>query len=95
MTDPLLEKHRSDILRLAARHGASNVRVFGSRARGEGREDSDLDLLVTMKKGTSLLTTVALKRELETLVRRHVDIVTEAALSPYIRDRVLAEALPL
>lgn len=95
MTDPLLEQHRSDILRLAARHGASDVRIFGSRARGEGRENSDLDLLVTMRKGTSLLDMVELKLDLEDLVHRPVDVVTEAALSPYIRDRVLAEALPL
>jgi uncharacterized protein len=71
------------------------VRVFGSLARGEGREDSDLDLLVTLGEGRSLLDLVGLKQDLEDLVHRPVDVVTERALSPYLRDRVLSEAIPL
>lgn len=79
----------------ALRHRARNVRVFGSLARGEDNEDSDLDLLVTLEEGRSLLDLVGLKQDLEDLVHRPVDVVTERALSPYLRDRVLAEAIPL
>jgi len=92
---PILEKYREEILDLAARHGARNVRVFGSLARGEGREGSDLDLLVTLGEGRSLLDLVGLKQDLEDLVHRPVDVVTERALSPYLREHVLSEAIPL
>lgn len=71
------------------------MRVFGSLARGEGAETSDLDLLVTLAEGTSLLELVALKQDLEDLVHRPVDIVTERSLSPYVRERVLSEAVLL
>ena len=71
------------------------MRVFGSLARGEGGEDSDLDLLVTLREGRSLLDLVGLKQDLEDLVHRPVDVVTEKALSPYLRERVLSEAVPL
>jgi predicted nucleotidyltransferase len=91
----LVEEHRDKILELAERHGASNVRIFGSLARGEGAESSDLDLLVTFDEKRSLLDLVGLKQELEDLLHLPVDVVTEPALSPYIRDRVLAEAMPL
>jgi uncharacterized protein len=92
---PILEKYREAILDLAARHGARNVRVFGSLARGEGREGSDLDLLVTLGEGRSLLDLVGLKQDLEDLVHRSVDVVTERALSPHLRASVLSEAVPL
>jgi len=95
MANEILQEFRKDILRLAARHGARNVRVFGSLVRGEGREDSDLDLLVTLGEGRSLLDLVGLKQDLEDLVHRPVDVVTEQALSPYLRERVLSEAVPL
>jgi predicted nucleotidyltransferase len=95
MSDFLLQEYRAEILNLALRHGARNVRVFGSRARGEGGENSDLDLLVTLGEGRSLLDLIGLKQELEDLVHRPVDVVTEQALSPYLRDRVLSEAIPL
>jgi predicted nucleotidyltransferase len=95
MRSQLVEKHREKILELAARHGASNVRVFGSLARGEGSESSDLDLLVTLEEQRSLLDLVGLKQDIEDLLHRPVDVMTEPALSPYIRDRVLAEAMPL
>lgn len=91
----LVERYREQILSLAARHGARNVRVFGSLARGEGGESSDLDLLVTLGAGRSLLDLVGLKQDLEDLVRRPVDVVTEQALSPYLREQVLSEAIPL
>lgn len=95
MRSRLLEEHRAKILELAASHGASNVRVFGSFARGEGTPASDLDLLVTMEQERSLLDVVGLKQDIEDLLLRPVDVVTEPALSPYIRDLVLAEATPL
>jgi predicted nucleotidyltransferase len=95
MRSQLIQQHRDAILDLAARHGATSVRIFGSLAQGEGAEDSDLDLLVTMEEKRSLLDLVGLKLDIEDLLHRPVDVVTEPALSPYIRDRVLAEATPL
>ena len=71
------------------------MRVFGSRARGEARPDSDLDVLVTLTPGHSLLDLVAIKQDLEDLLGCAVDVVTEASISPYIRDNVLKEAVPL
>lgn len=90
----LLEK-RSDILDIANRCGARNVRIFGSVARGAVRPDSDLDVLVELDGGRSLLDIVALKQDLEDLLGVKVDVVTEAALSPYMRDDVLREAVTL
>ena len=90
-----LESYRAEILRLAAFHGARNVRIFGSVARGESRENSDLDLLVTLGEGRSLLDLVGLKQDLEDLVHRSVDVVSDRALSPYAQARVLSEAIPL
>jgi uncharacterized protein len=95
MSIAFLQKYRAEILDLAMRHGATNVRVFGSLARGEGGETSDLDLLVTLEKKRSLLDLVGLKQDLEDLVQRPVDVVTERALSPYLREQVLSEARPL
>lgn len=95
MSSPIQQKYRQEILDLATCHGARNVRVFGSLARGEGREDSDLDLLVTLGEGRSLLDLIGLKQDLEDLVHRRVDVVTENALSPYLRERILSEAVPL
>jgi uncharacterized protein len=95
MSNALLQKYRKEILTLASRHGARDVRVFGSLARGEENEASDLDLLVTLGEGRSLLDLVGLKQDLEDLVHRPVDVVTERALSTYLRDRILSEAVPL
>jgi predicted nucleotidyltransferase len=91
----LLEANREDILRIAARHGASNVRLFGSLARGDAAADSDVDLLVTLEKGRSLFDLGALLEDLKTLLGRDVDVVTENGLRARIRDRVLKEAVPL
>ncbi len=92
---PFVDRHREEILRVAEEHGASRVRIFGSLARGDGTEASDLDLLVALAKGRSLLDIVAIKQDLEDLLHRKVDVVTERSLSPYLRDRVLAEAVAL
>jgi len=90
-----VERHRHAILDAAARHGARNVRVFGSVARGEDRPDSDIDLLVEMADDRSLLDLVALEQELETLLRRPVDVLTEQSLAPSLRQRVTAGARAL
>ncbi len=91
----LLKDKRDEILRVAARHGAINIRIFGSVARGEQDEKSDLDLLVTMETGRSLLDHAALWLELRDLLGREVDVVSEKGLQPRMRDRVLKEAVPL
>ncbi len=93
--DDLVQERRDDILRIAAAHGARNVRVFGSFARGESRPDSDLDLLVDLEEGRTLLDQIALLQDLQDLLGRKVDVVTERALHRLIRERVLREALPL
>jgi predicted nucleotidyltransferase len=93
--DASLEEKRSEILRIAVGHGAQDIRIFGSRSRGEAHGDSDLDLLITLEDGRSLLDIVAIKQDLEDLLGYSVDVVTEAAISPYIRHNVLKEAVPL
>jgi uncharacterized protein len=93
--DDLLKDKREEILRIAAKHGAYHVRVFGSVARGEARADSDVDLLVELSPGRSLLDHAALQIELEELLGRKVDVVTEQGLKTRVRDRVLREAVPL
>src|SRR5262245_14136091 len=85
----------SAILEVAERHGATRVRVFGSLARGDSNRDSDLDLLVELKPGRSLLDLVAIKQDLQDLLRRRVDVVTERSVSPYMRDAVVQEAVPI
>lgn len=94
LRDRLNEK-RVEILRAATRHGARNVRMIGSVARGDARPDSDLDLLVELDRGRSLLDHAALMVELEALLGCKVDVATVQGLRPRIRDRVLAEAVPL
>jgi len=91
----VLKNKREEILRVAARHGASNIRMFGSIARGESDEKSDLDLLVTMEAGRSLLDHAALWIELRDLLGCEVDVVSEKGLRPKMRDRLLREAVAL
>lgn len=90
-----LNKHRDVILKIAAGHGARDVRVFGSVARGTASETSDLDLLVVMEPGRTLLDLVALNQDLEDALGRPVDVVSEGGLSPYLRDSILADAIAL
>ena len=90
--DTGLEHQREQILALAARYGCGNVRVFGSRARGESTPDSDVDLLVDIEPGRSMLDIVGLWQDLTALLRCQVDLVTEGGLSPYLRERICAEA---
>jgi uncharacterized protein len=91
----LLKKRRSDILRLAKECGATNVRVFGSTVRLEDSEKSDIDILVSMEEGRSLLDLLHFEFELEDLLQQEVDVVSDGGLSPYIRDRILSEAQPI
>ncbi len=91
----LLQEKREDILRIASRYGAGNVRVFGSVQRGEDTEGSDVDLLVDFEQGRSLLDQVGLIQDLEDLLGCRVDVFTEAGLHWYIRDRVRKEAKAL
>jgi len=93
--DELLKVKRQEILAIAARHGASNLRVFGSVARGEAGPESDLDILVEMQPDKSLMDHIALMQDLEDLLQQKVDVVSERALHWYIRDQVHAEATPL
>lgn len=92
---PLLRQRRKEILRLAERHGARNVRVFGSMARDEDRTDSDLDLLVDVGPHPSPFFPGGLVLDLQDLLGWAVDVVTQDGLHWYIRDRVLREAVPL
>ena len=91
----VVEQQREEILRIAARHGARNVRVFGSVARGEADEASDIDFLVEMEPGRSLLDLGGLQVELESLLGRPVDVVTVRGLKARIRNVVLHEAVPV
>ena len=91
----LLKEKREEILQIAAKHGARNVRIFGSIARGEADDRSDIDLLVDMDPGRSLLDMGGLLMELESLLARRVDMATSRGLKKRIRDRVLREAVAL
>ena len=93
--DDLLKANRSEILQIAARHGAYNVRIFGSVARGEADSSSDIDLLVKFERGTTLLGHAALIHELEDLLGVKVDVVSEHGLRERVRERVLGEAVAL
>jgi uncharacterized protein with HEPN domain/predicted nucleotidyltransferase len=89
---PLIESHRAQLRELAARHGVTDVRVFGSMARGDATEASDVDLLVRPRPGTSLLDLGGLLMEAQALLGRRVEVVSERALHPLLRDRILKEA---
>ncbi len=91
----ILAEKIPEIRRLAESHGISRLRVFGSRARRGGTRTSDLDLLVDVAPDRDLLDLAEFKLDMEDLLGCEVDVVTEAGLSPYLRDRILAEARPL
>ena len=86
---------RDEILKLAAKRGAKNVRVFGSVARGDSDERSDVDFLVEMEPGRTLFDLSGLLLDLEAVLHAPVDVVTEKGLRPRVRERVLAEDVPL
>lgn len=90
-----LTEIREEVHRIAAAHGATNVRLLGSIGRGKQDASSNLGLLVDMAEGRTLFDLIALSNELEECLGVEVDVVTEANLSPYLRDRALAEAVAL
>jgi predicted nucleotidyltransferase len=90
-----LMMRRNEILQIASQHGAHNLRIFGSQVKGTSRIDSDIDVLVEFEKGRSLLDRIALIQDLEDLLGIKVDVVTEKALHPVIRDQILQEAVSL
>lgn len=91
----LLRNKKADILAAAARHGAGNVRVFGSVARGEDSEASDIDILVSMEANRSLYDLIALQQEIEQLLGRRTDVLTEKSINRYLQQQILQEALAL
>ena len=93
--DDLLGARREEVLRLAAKHGARNVRIFGSVARGEADATSDLDFLIELEPGRNLLDMGGLLMDLQFVLGRPVDVISEKGLRPSIRARVLREAVPL
>ncbi len=96
MSDPTaLQRHRDELRAIAHRHGARNLRVFGSTARGDARSDSDVDLLVDLEPGRTLLDLVALRRELSAALGRPADVVTADLLREPVRSTAEAEAVPV
>ncbi|MBN2374846.1 MAG: nucleotidyltransferase family protein [Sedimentisphaerales bacterium] len=93
--EKILQDNRDAILRISAKHGAGNVRVFGSVARGQMGPDSDIDFLVDPEEGCSLMDLGGLLMDLQELLHRKVDIATEKGLHWYIRDKVIQEARPI
>lgn len=93
--DEIRSNWREDILRLAEKFGASNLRVFGSLARGEGGDSSDLDLLVEMAPGRSYLDLIGFWQDVEDLLGCQIDVVADGGISPYLRDAINREAIPL
>jgi hypothetical protein len=93
--DELLRGKREEVLRIAARHGARKVRIFGSFARGDASERSDVDFLVVLDEDRSLMDHAALLVELQELLGRNVDVAPEGCLRPKVRERVLREAVPV
>lgn len=94
-TSEIVKEKREEIMRVAARYNVDGLRVFGSTARGDADADSDIDILVRPPAGFTLLLHAALVRELEALLGRKVDIVSERGLRARIREHVLREAVPL
>ena len=94
-TFSLLREKRPKIMRIAARHGAYDIRIFGSVVRGEDRPDSDIDLLVRRGETVGPWFPAGLILELERELGRRVDVVTDTGLNPYLREQVLKEAVPL
>jgi len=86
---------RDEILRVASAHGARNLRVFGSVSRGEATDKSDIDLLINLEPGRTLLDIIAIKQDLGDLLGCNVDVVTEDSVSPYIREQILKDAVSL
>ena len=91
----LLQENREEILKIATKHGAYNLRIFGSVARGQERQDSDVDFLVDMESDRNLLDRIGLMQDLEDLLGRKVDVATVKVLRDFCRDGILKDAVPL
>lgn len=91
----LIREKRENVLDITAKYGAFNVRIFGSVARGEDTDESDIDFLVEMESGKSLLDRIALIQDLEDYLGCKVDVATVKSLREYFRERILKEAIPL
>lgn len=91
----LIQDKKSDILAIAARHGANNIRLFGSVARGEDNESSDIDLLVSMEKNRSLYDLIGLQQEIQHILQRKVDVLTDKSINSYLQAQILQEAISL
>jgi len=92
---PLIETHRAEIRSIAVRYGIENVRVFGSMARGDAMETSDVDLLVTLPPGTGVLALGGLLIVAQDLLGRRVEVVSERGLHPSLRERILRGAIAI
>ena len=90
-----IQQKRDEICAIAAKHGAYNIRIFGSVARGQADPDSDIDFLIDAGPATSSWFPAGLILDLQEILGRRVEVVTEKALSPFIRDYVIREAIPL
>jgi excisionase family DNA binding protein len=90
-----LQSKREEILNIAKKHGAERVRIIGSYARGEMSEESDIDILVEMDEGRSLLDLVSFTEDLEEFLGRKVHVLTEGGISPHLKDKIYGEAVPL
>ena len=90
-----IKNKRKEILQIASNYGATNIRVFGSVARGEEKQNSDIDLLVTLEEGRSLFDLIDLKIKLEEILNRKVDLVTEESVHWYLKDNIKKEAIKI
>ena len=91
----LLEKKKEGILKIAAHYGVVRIRLFGSAAKDEANEASDIDFLVAFEPGRSLLDLIGFKQDVESLLGKKVDVVSEKGVSPYLRDQIFGGAIPL
>ena len=89
------QKVREKILNIAKLHGIVKVRLFGSLVRGEATEASDIDFLVDMEDGRSLLELIGFKQDIEELLNCKVDVLSSGGVSPYLKERIFSEAVPL
>jgi len=90
-----LRRHRTAVLQTAQQHGATNLRVFGSVARGQDTDESDIDLMVDLAPGTGLVSLAALERELADVLNAQVDVVPADSLRPSVKVEADAESIPL
>ncbi|MCX6644804.1 MAG: nucleotidyltransferase family protein [bacterium] len=91
----ILKQHREKIIAIAAKYGVKNIRVFGSVVRGESDELSDVDFLVSLDRGVTLMKMSALRREIEAVLGCNVDIISDEGLKESIKEKILSEAVPL